>query len=384
MARNPNLDTAPKFETPEFDLRILKAYPDKGRKVFRIQRKLRSVGSKWETLRLEALEKINKGFQEKRTPYSVAFNKVKKILIELYRERDRHKPRPVYHSENLRILEEYWESVYPKKRRRKMEAPEAAWGDLRRAVEAAENLPLDSCSEDELQDLIDENYEHLPDKHRRLCTWTNMILRWLDRPFVIEKVGAPKKIIKYLTREEFVRVEQYLTYKKSDVFQILCNVAWYTGLRKGEIFAIEEKDLQKDLFLYVDLQVDKDLKLKETKTKIRRKAFIIKGGAEWIRKWLLVPQEVKDQLRSYNHAEKVRNACAKVFPDPEKECTFHCLRHSYAVKLLSRGVPMAHLAQSLGNSNDVCERYYTGFVLTDESLELMQMLMERESDSKIV
>lgn len=161
-----------------------------------------------------------------------------------------------------------------------------------------------------------------------------------------------------------------------DEFRILCNVAWYSGLRKGEIFAIKASDLRPG-YLYVDSQVDKELNMRETKTRGRRKAFILEGGEEWITKWLDIPEAKKKLLRSYNHAKKVRSACSRAFSETDKQCSFHCLRHSYAVHLLSRGVPIAHVAQSLGNSTEVCERYYTGFVLTDESLQLMRQIMEK-------
>ena len=50
--------------------------------------------------------------------------------------------------------------------------------------------------------------------------------------------------------------------------------------------------------------------------------------------------------------------------------------NSYTIVLVSRGVSLSLVAQSLGNSVSVCEKYYTGFVLTNESIDYIRKLVE--------
>jgi hypothetical protein len=45
--------------------------------------------------------------------------------------------------------------------------------------------------------------------------------------------------------------------------------------------------------------------------------------------------------------------------------------------LLGAGVPLSFVARSLGNSETVCEKHYTGKVLTDAFIDTIDMLVKK-------
>jgi hypothetical protein len=60
---------------------------------------------------------------------------------------------------------------------------------------------------------------------------------------------------------------------------------------------------------------------------------------------------------------------------------FHDLRHSYAVYLIGKGMSLDWVAQSLGNSRDVCERFYKSHILQDDSIRLMRMMLLKADET---
>ena len=73
--------------------------------------------------------------------------------------------------------------------------------------------------------------------------------------------------------------------------------------------------------------------------------------------------------------KRFKSACRAVFKDKSKHCKWHDLRHSYAIFLLTKGVPIQLVAQSMGNSVSVCEKHYAGFVLTDVGISAINNIL---------
>ncbi len=144
-------------------------------------------------------------------------------------------------------------------------------------------------------------------------------------------------------------------------------VLFYTGLRLGESFALNELKLKPTArIIHVDSQVKPNGKTTLPKNGKKRRAFAISKAFPFIKKWI----ELKSTF-PYSRT----NANYKFKKHFGQEFTIHDLRHCYAVMYLAKGVPMAHVAQSIGNSVKVCEKYYTGFELVDESVELMRRIV---------
>jgi len=361
-------------------LRLCK--PRHKHKTFRIQIQDHTNLKKWKTLRLERLDKINKSYRSGTTSFDGAVDKCKRLIQQLYKERARVRPALVFHNTNNKILQQYWESKYPLRQKRKMAAPEAAYNDLKAAINSCGNIPLDSCSYEELQDAIDEKYEDNPNKQRRIVGRLNSLLKFVDRPFVLDRYDPKRHPVKYLSLNEFKALYPALLYRDSVVFQLLCCLGIYSGLRVGEIFALRKEDVKRD-HVSVTEQVTRKRKRTDTKNKKHRKAFTIPEGRHYFEEWFNTSEEERNELRNKKHSELLKTRCAKIWPDRrDKHIYFHCLRHSYAIVLASRGASMTYIAQCLGNSIQVCEQYYVGFMLVDESLENLGRLFEHETKKR--
>ncbi len=74
--------------------------------------------------------------------------------------------------------------------------------------------------------------------------------------------------------------------------------------------------------------------------------------------------------------ELMKKYCMIAFPkDSSKHLTFHALRHCYAINLLTKGVSMSLVAQSLGNTLSVCQQHYLGFELTNDSIAAIKSII---------
>ena len=313
---------------------------------------------------------MNKQFHDSLLDFETAFAKVKVIREQLYKERDIEKRKSVFNQVNLKILESYWESEYS---HRSLVDEKSMYHDLKRAIECAGSLSLTVCTLTELQKEINRRFIGSPNKQRRVVTRLNQILKFLGRDFQLRKVKEEWNDVKYLTPEEMAEVTRNL---KDENFATLCWLGLLTGLRIGEIFSLRPERVQQT-YLRVVKQVDTTNKLRQLKNRKPKKTYLLQGSHEYLSKWFDLEQTTKDRLRTINHARILKAACVKAFPAmSQKHCVFHDLRHSYAIHLLGKGVPIAQVAQSLGNSISVCEKYYTGFILTDHGIELIDKLLK--------
>jgi len=327
------------------------------------------TGSARRTLKLEALDAINGQWTSGLITYDEALRQVTALRDSLYAERDATTPRLVFSSENLALLDRYWKAEYAD--RDLIDAP-TMLGDLRRAVGAVGTLSLLAAPRTALQDRLNTTFADRPTLQRRAASRLNQLLRFAGRDFSLRKVKAPRPEPQYLTWSELEQVLPNL----HPHFSLLARVAWITGCRAGEIFALTPSSL-KAKHIFVSAQVDARGVRRDTKTRSERKVALLRpDGMDILRQWLAVPEADRAALRLLRHSVVLRRACRRAFPTtPSKWCRFHDLRHSYAVEMISRGVPVTLVAQSLGNSVAVCERYYSGFALQDQGIETIDRLL---------
>ncbi|MFK7825120.1 MAG: tyrosine-type recombinase/integrase [Oligoflexales bacterium] len=335
---------------------------------FRIQGRNRET-KKWFTIKSEALDAINQSYLNKHSSLVQAKQKCDELLRDLYKKRDQEKPIPVFHSNNLRILEDYLESEYPPRRRRKLVSFQSICWDVKRAVGALENHPLDTTDPEVLQNFIDTKFEEDPSNQRRIVMWLNSILKFLKKDYQLVKFNPNNSEVKYLTLAEFNQVLPKLTNNK---LRITAGIAWHTGLRFGEIFGVEDQNIHNDS-LRVISQMNKEGSITNTKTKKARAIALTPEARKYLCEWVQVPYEEKLAFRKYKVSEKFKQACKEVFPHrSNKHLKFHDLRHSHAIHLFAKGVSLGHVAQQLGNSITVCEKHYVGYCLTADSLKIVK------------
>jgi integrase len=150
----------------------------------------------------------------------------------------------------------------------------------------------------------------------------------------------------------------------------LVRLAFSTGLRMGELFAIRPENIDEAGRIQVVAQVRKDGKRSLPKTRKTRLVTVLPYGKESLKVWLAVPVHERPRLRHYH--EIMARACRKLWPNnPDKRIRFHDLRHSFAIEMLRLGESLTTIAGLLGNSVQVCQTYYTGFSLKSESLDAL-------------
>lgn len=334
--------------------------PGKGRKSFIILRlDVKNGIKKTKKVKSEALDAVNAAYLSGTKPLDTCTLLVKEIIQNLYTELERLHPKVVHNSANRVLFEKFWATEYQS---RDLVDPTSAKNDFKRAIEAVGELSLYTATAADLQNKVAENVSG--NAQRRVVTNLNALLEFIGRDIQLRKNKKKKAAVKHLSLKDFQKI---LSYIEDPDVRLLTESAFGCGGRTGELFAIRPERIR-SAFVMLHTQIDRELEDRETKNRIERKAFIIPEFRKSLATWAAV--ENKEQYRNIKLAEVVKAACKKAFPtDSSKYITFHDLRHSYAIHLLSKEVTLDLVSQSLGNSIIVCQEYYAGFVLTDEGIE---------------
>lgn len=274
------------------------------------------------------------------------------------------KEKSLTHAENLALLERYWKVEY---RHRDILSARNMRRSLERAIEFMGDMPLATTPQDEIQERLNKR---CPDANlqRRMASRLNQLIRFLGRGFKLRLKRRPASDVRHVTESEFRKLLPHIP----EGMRLPCEVAFATGLRLGEVFAMTPAKLRAGTLpgVFVDRQMDETGTIRETKTRRDRTAVILSGWADRVTEWAAVPLEEKRRLREIRWASIVRQASLKAFPkDKTKRLVYHDLRHSYAIAMLIRGASISDVANLLGNSVVVAQMFYTGFAMTAEGIE---------------
>jgi integrase len=167
------------------------------------------------------------------------------------------------------------------------------------------------------------------------------------KPFA--NVGAAR--VRYLTDQEAVR----LVNACAPDFRKLVTAALLTGARFGELTALQVRDLDLDAAV-LHIRTTKAGKPRSVPLSDDGTRFFGQLAAGKARDALMLPREDGTRWRRSHQFRPLREACiaAKIVP----AISFHILRHTLASRLAREGVPMAIIAEALGNSEVVCSRHY--------------------------
>jgi integrase len=333
--------------------------PGKGKRQFRLQER-DDVSGRYTTLREPRLQTINELLVAGAIDIVEAKAQAKRLLAQIRHERGER--RPIFNQGNYRLLDTFWKGY---KAQRDLIDPDTMYNDFRRAVEAVGDLPLASVGQDELQGRLGALKG---ERHRRIVARLNTLLRYLGRDWRLRAAKPEVREVAYLTESE-VKV---VCLGVSEELSRLVRVLFVTGLRLGEAYGLTPQAVRSDR-LVVKSQVDRHGLRRQTKTRRQRAAFFLPHSSELIQSWIeyLRSNEKRGRLAL---SQEFRRACKKQL---KRDLCLHDLRHSYAIHLVSRGVSISLVAQSLGNSVLVCERYYAGFVLSDESIETIRRTLAK-------
>jgi integrase len=334
--------------------------PKNGRATFAIVRRKRVKGKTVnETLKPEALIAINEQFTSKK----ITFEQARLLAQEVVHTLTPPKTAVLHNEANLKILNDYWADQYEE---RDIVDPASARNRLVRAVEAVGHYSLLSASKAELQKEIDSRFKG--NKQRVIVSALNQILSWLKRGIKLKKNREEFARVRHITREE---LDQLLSHIQHPVLELFHRVAFGTGLRYGELFSILPEDVGAES-IKLSYQYDRDGTQRATKNRRVRKAFILPEFHKDVVQLANLTIEERLQYRNFPISKVTQKAAKKI----GKSCSFHDLRHSYAIYLISKGASLTLVSQSIGDSIKVTEQYYAGFVLTPESIQLLSSILK--------
>lgn len=341
--------------------------------------------------RLKAINRAYKIADDK----NEAFEKCLKLALDLqeklYREHGLELKR-VFNQDNYAILDSFFEWKYGAK---KTKDKTAAYNDFRRAVDAVGMIPIQTATKAELQKaLVTEDNN----KQRRNASRLQMILKFLKRDdIILDRDKKRRSSVRYLNEKEFAQVMKLV---KDDNLRTFYELAFHSGCRVGEIFALEERHFRAGVINVENQMIRTDEAIRRRKQELKAKGIAWKNWepkasdlitltkneqkrkvvpfpefADAFKKWCALDYETKFKLRHSRLAEPLREVCEQKFSsDPQKHCVAHDLRHSFAIRLL-QFVNLTYVSMQLGNRIEVCQEFYTGYELHDENITVLKSLM---------
>lgn len=336
--------------------------PDKHRNTFAIYKHVSSPDSiKNITIENSDVDAINKQLLSRQISYEDACKQVVAI-----RNRIAAIPPTVFNADNERILASMLKSYF-------LEKPfivdkVSATHKYKRAVLALGKLPLMGVTRDEALACI----MALPNngKQREAAHKLNSIFKRLGRELVIPVPPKDHEEVAFISEEELDKIVTGLQGEAKTILAAAIKLSFYTGLRVGELRGLTTAARLPDgNTLSITTQLDVREKKRAPKHRKKRKAFMHDKAKDAFVIWTT-------KTVGLNHKQlntQFQKACVKYIG--RSSLTWHDLRHSYAIYLLSAGVPIQLVAQSLGNSVRVCEECYAGHIFSDQGLETIKRVL---------
>jgi integrase len=181
--------------------------------------------------------------------------------------------------------------------------------------------------------------------NRRLAALSKMLQhayrrRYIERLPVIERKREPEGRMRWLTKDEEIRMIDKLRAMKLDDIADFCIVLIDTGARTGELFKLQAKDIDLD---------QRMMYLRNTKNGKSRAVPLTSRVVEIMRgciRQTFLFDFTQDSLNY--HWKKMKFLMG--FGD-DKEFTPHCLRHTCASRLVQKGVDICVVQKWLGHTS---------------------------------
>ncbi|MBL7542655.1 MAG: tyrosine-type recombinase/integrase [Bdellovibrionaceae bacterium] len=200
--------------------------------------------------------------------------------------------------------------------------------------------------------------------------YTNL---WFPRPcahtYSLYRKRRPHQIVKFVS---FAELQKILERVEAPELKALYLTLFGTGMRLGEAFTINARSLKKNGTIYVDKQLTKNLKTRDIKNSKPHHTILLDICKKGFEDWAKV--ENKEEWRKCCQHPLI-NASRKSFTDPIKQISPHSLRHSYCIHLIDLGVSLDKVAKLIGDSIKTTEEYYTGFVVSDNEVDLVKKVI---------
>ena len=220
----------------------------------------------------------------------------------------------------------------------------------------------------------------------------------LLKGYIVPKI---KKLVQVKPEIHFLNETQmkvFLEIAKTDRFYAFFATALYTGMRRGELLALEWSDIDfKNSQLKVNKQLYKGI-TQPTKTNKERIIDIPLNLLDILRKEKqecnlltkyvfhgLKGQPIHPYYMEEKHFHPIINACNKILDEENqiRKFRFHDLRHTYATYLLSNGVPVKYVQKQLGHASAKMTLDVYASVMPGVKFEALEMLENLQKNEQI-
>jgi len=337
--------------------------PTSDRPVFRLIKLYKGTG-KAETVKAAEIDDANDKFKSGKLTYESTRERLEKYRDLLYQLEGVVAQAGTPSPANLKLLDRLLALK---------QKSLAAQYEFERALSMIGKLSLETSTKLQLEKCL-ATYE--TKKRNRAVNKLNVLLRFVGRPFTLEHLQVSQSVseLHYISIDDLPRLLERLPIETRLIHQ----VSFYTGVTIGEAFALDARTYRPGSeTIRVSSALDasgtkKDSKLKE------RTTVIIPEGASALVDWFQVRDKFNQDVRA-RIAKFTKRAAMNAWADkPTKHIVFQDLRHSYALHLLSKGVPMSLVANCLGIDESYARTIYPEFDLGHASVELVSKLLKAE------
>lgn len=272
-------------------------------------------------------------------------------------------------------------------------------------LQAFKNKIANTITKNDIQNLIlDIKNKQIANKTiNDIVTFVTAILNYGVDMGILKGYNVPKikrlpqvKPKIYFLNETQMRV--FLEVAKNDRFYSFFATALYTGMRRGELLALEWGDINfKNAQININKQIYKGIQ-QTTKTNKPRVIDIPPNLLELLKeekqnnkiltKYVfhgLKGQPIHPYYMEEEHFRPIIRECNKLL-DEDNQITklrFHDLRHTYATYLLSRGVPVKYVQTQLGHATARMTLDVYASVMPSVKFGAIKMLENLEKNEQI-
>lgn len=195
----------------------------------------------------------------------------------------------------------------------------------------------------------------------------NSMFKKLGRPVVVPVEPKEHDEVTHVSESDMLKL---VAAADTPELAIFIKLAFYCGARIQEIAAFTPSSKIEERVINVATQIDRyEGRKSAPKNRKKRKAYLDKAGIKAFNDWVSLPAKPDYYALYRQFTRLVYNVLKRTDLSP------HSLRHSYAIYMLSSGVPIQLVAQSMGNSVKVCEDSYAGFVLSDQGIDTISRIL---------
>ncbi len=303
-----------------------------------------------------ALDEINERFLTKKLDDTTAKIMCEQVVKGLYSRvntiKDAHST-VVISDVNLRLFNEYWADIYTDRR---LKDRDRTYNTFMYTLRTLEPHSLLGTDKETLRKHFEKKLKG--NAHRRYTVYLNMLLTYYKRGFSLSVDKTQPNHIDYIDIDDLKSVLPKVT---DECVRLLIATLFCTGCRTGEAFALTKQSIKGGLAVFISHQIDRDFVRRETKNGREHEAIIIAEFLPELKTWCALPFEEKMAIR-LTCAHEISNFFAK----HSFQITAHDLRHSYVHVLADKGLSLDDISSCIGDTKDVTEKHYKGWILGDK------------------